>query len=117
MLPALQPDDLLVVSRNGLQRLHPGDVALFERNKGKLIAHRVLETDMSNGNVLTRGDARLFKDRRWTESDYFGRVTALFRQGKRLPVKASPGKLQWFTLVSRFWAKRMINLIRRYLKP
>lgn len=56
MSPAIKTGDLVISSSVQDEDVHVGDVIIF-RHDGVLICHRVIETNLSQGLILTQGDA------------------------------------------------------------
>jgi signal peptidase I len=87
MLPAIWPGDILEVHRQSLAEILPGDVVLFMR-KGGFAAHRVVEKagEQDRTLLITRGDTLRVPDPPVTPQELLGRVTAILRGGRHLPV-------------------------------
>lgn len=87
MLPALWPEDTLVVESVVANQVHIGDVVVVGR-RGSLCAHRVIrvEGDVENPRWITQGDALPAPDLPVFENELLGRVAYVIRAGKLIPV-------------------------------
>jgi signal peptidase len=86
MLPAIWPDDILLIRVCGIGEAAPGDVVLFVRQR-RLFAHRVVRR--SGPCVVTRGDGNGVEDPAVHADELLGRVAGVWRRGK--PVRAESG--------------------------
>jgi hypothetical protein len=86
MLPAIWPEDTLVVERVGCDEVQVGTVVLVGRD-GRLCAHRVVSRTNPCTYLITQGDAMPGPDRPVIESELLGRVGYLIRAGKRIDVR------------------------------
>jgi len=101
MLPLLQNGDQVVVA-HGWASGRRGDVVVFRRGDA-LVVHRVLR--MYNGNsepmVITKGDNLSYFDAPLGANDIVGRVLAIKRGGRRLPLDTPVWRiLGWLIAVS-----------------
>jgi signal peptidase len=82
MIPAVWPGDLLMIRRQEMEQIYPGDIVLFARH-GRLIAHRVVfKTDSTKTPILvTRGDALPSQDCAISPADLLGKVSGILRAG------------------------------------
>jgi len=100
MLPTILPGDVLMVRREPIGAIRPGDVVL-SRRVGRFYAHRVvrIENHASGMHLITRGDALAYEDDPASENELLGRIPALIRSGKRIELAGAPnaaGRLfQW----------------------
>ena len=101
MVPTIFPGDILLVERNPLDRLRPGDVVLASRG-GRFFAHRVVRLTALGGppRVITRGDALREEDPAFSHQEILGRVTRVSRGGRLIDVTGEDGLngkriLQW----------------------
>ena len=80
MFPAVLPGDVLVVQREELARLVPGDIVLFKRDD-RIFAHRVVSQLDRNGVpcVVTSGDSLPANDPPVFPHQLLGRVTSIVR--------------------------------------
>jgi len=87
MVPTIFPGDVLLVERNPLARVRPGDIVLALRD-GRFFAHRVARLTALGGppRVITRGDALREEDPAFLHDEIIGRVTALLRGRKRIEI-------------------------------
>jgi hypothetical protein len=83
MLPAIWPGDLLLIRRQAMEQILPGDIVLFARD-GRLIAHRaVCKTgDRATPSLITRGDALPSFDSAVSAAELLGKVCGVFREGE-----------------------------------
>lgn len=83
MLPSVWPGDVVLVRRQRMQQIHPGDIVLFARH-GKLIAHRVVfkTNDPEIPSIITRGDALRSQDSAIGPTQLLGKVSGVLRAGK-----------------------------------
>jgi hypothetical protein len=90
MLPALWPEDTLVVQSVVPNHVHIGDVVVVGRRRGSLCAHRVIgvEGDAENRRWITQGDALPEPDPPVFEEELLGRVAYVVRAGRLIPVPA-----------------------------
>jgi signal peptidase len=88
MLPAIWPEDTVLVERISQHEVSLGDVVLVGR-EGKLQAHRVisLADDRGNKRCITRGDALLAPDPPLRENELLGRVSYVIRAGRLVPMR------------------------------
>jgi hypothetical protein len=89
MMPAIQPGDVLCVTRVEPGDASPGEIVLFARG-GRLFAHRIVGRDGEGGDqhLITRGDCLLENDPPVLQSELLGRVTGLERG--RHPARSRP---------------------------
>jgi signal peptidase I len=82
MLPSVWPGDLLLIRREEVAQIYPGDIVLFVRHGG-FVAHRVvLKTDdPENPSLITRGDALPSQDSAIGPADLLGKVYGILRAG------------------------------------
>ena len=94
MRPTILPGDRLVVAPFlGLPR--PGQIVLVRRD-GILVAHRLIDVEITPTGRLYRlqGDGEIAPDRPVRRQEILGRITAVVRQGRRLPIDESPKALR-----------------------
>jgi signal peptidase I len=91
MLPTVRDGDCLIVAPVSAREIAVGDVVLCEGRRGP-VAHRVaaIETDAGTARFVLRGDASFEDDAPIDEAQLRGRVVAVERGGRRLPVGARP---------------------------
>ncbi len=88
MRPALVEGDVAVVSPFlGLPR--PGQIVLARTGPNLLVVHRLVSVELGGGRRLYRlqGDAETAPDNGVLREDLLGRVTAVVRNGSRLPIE------------------------------
>lgn len=83
MLPSVWPGDLLLIRRQQIGDVLPGDIVLFARD-GRFIAHRVVirTNDHQIARLVTRGDALPLQDSAITAAELLGKVSSILRAGK-----------------------------------
>lgn len=83
MLPSVWPGDLLLIRRQEIEQIHPGDIVLFAYH-GRLIAHRVVfkTNDPEAPSLITRGDALPSQDSAISPADLLGKVSGILRAGE-----------------------------------
>lgn len=104
MLPAVWPGDLLLIRRQQIGEIRPGDIVLFACD-GRLVAHRVVfrTSDHEMTRLITRGDALPTQDSAITAAELLGKVSFIIRAGKWIEPSArfSFGARLMARLVSR----------------
>ena len=106
MNPLMRSGDILLVVPSESQTIHPGDVVLYvDPNRGQVV-HRVVA--VNSQGVITKGDNMPdVDDRILAPQEILGRVTAIQRQGRTLPVpREAPAAL--YLLKGRQWFDRTI---------
>jgi len=95
MLPTIWPGDTLLIDPVRRDNVVEGDVVLFARNH-RLVAHRVVSRpEVSKGclpgnrKVQTQGDAVSQPDGPVSDGELMGRVSAIFRNEKRIEPRRS----------------------------
>lgn len=75
MLPALQPNDLIVIEKKEINELCVGDVIIFFSNQKYFIIHRLIKK-MKIGNeilLITKGDNNTYVDKyKINKKNYIG---------------------------------------------
>ena len=88
MLPALRPDDVLLIRRCRIEVAGPGDIVLYIRRR-RLFAHRVVLR--SGAQLLTQGDGLAEADVPVTAHELLGKVIRVIRRGRTVPHESTPG--------------------------
>jgi protein tyrosine phosphatase (PTP) superfamily phosphohydrolase (DUF442 family) len=115
MLPFIREGDLLTVVPLGGALLRPGEIALYRRDGGSLLAHRVIGPAARGGEAwLMRSDGSRGELERVRSEEVLGRIVSLERRGRtrrldtrrrlwvaRLWHRLWPWSLWAYTLVSR----------------
>ena len=84
MQPLIRPGrDLVEISQKGSDRCKKYDVVLYKRD-GKYILHRILE--VRPHDYVIAGDHQIYKEYGVTDADIIGVLSAVIRDGKRIPV-------------------------------
>ena len=109
MLPWVRPHDIAIIRRATLDDIRCGDVVLFRRND-HLFVHRVVErrSTVDGAQFVAKGDAHLNSDGHVEESQLLGRVTRLYRNGRRIDLEtprhlALGVLIAQLSLYSRVW--------------
>lgn len=100
MVPFLLPERDTVFFKAPTFPLKKGDVVFFQRTNGRYILHRICKVE--NGNYFLVGDGQWEVEGPIKESQIFGVVTAVKRNGKVVTEKA----LSW-----KFYQYVWVNLI------
>jgi len=104
MLPSVWPGDLLLIRRQEMEQIYPGDIVLFACY-GRLIAHRVVfkTDDPEAPRLITRGDALPSQDSAISPAELLGKVSGILRAGEWIqpPRRLSFGARTVAMLVSR----------------
>ena len=106
MNPLLQPGDTLLVAPCPPPAICPGEIVLFLDAAQKQVVHRVVA--VTTGGVITKGDNNPhIDDAILAPQEIIGRVTAILRQGRSLPVgRQAPAGL--YLLKTRRWFDQVI---------
>jgi hypothetical protein len=115
MLPAIRPADILVIRRVDIARVALGDVVLVAR-EGRLFAHRVVERVVGADEpvLITRGDAHSRNDPPVTPALLLGRVVALRRNDREMPLQ--PVLRRQIRIRFSAWLPRWLFSIRRRVR-
>ena len=81
MLPAIRPDDMLLIRRCRIEQASPGDVVLYIRHR-RLFAHRVISR--CGTWLVTQGDGIGEPDPSVTADELLGKVIRVMRRGKTI---------------------------------
>ena len=79
MLPAVRPNDVLLIRRCRSEEAGPGDIVLYLRQR-RLFAHRVISR--SAALLVTQGDGLAEPDLPLTANELLGKVIRIMRRGK-----------------------------------
>lgn len=97
MMPLIRQDkDLVLISGKPEGRLKKYDVPLYKRDSGQYVLHRVLRV-RENDYVLC-GDNRWQRETDISDRHIIGVLTAVIRNGKKLPTNA-----RRYRLYSHLW--------------
>lgn len=88
MFPAMHGRTLLRVTQCDTQALRRGDVIVFSRSDGSMVAHRIVSVD--DNCFTTRGDSNLFVDMPVCQQDIIGKVVAASIFGRFVRCDALP---------------------------
>jgi len=78
MLPAVRPDDVLLIRQCGIEAAAQGDIVVYLRQR-RLFAHRV--TARSGARLVTQGDAVAEPDFPVAADELLGKVVRIERRG------------------------------------
>ena len=86
MWPTLRSADQIMIEATPSYRV--GDILLFHDGK-QLVVHRLVRTTQVGGNIYfqTKGDNRRSFDAAIGETDILGRVSAILRGNRTLPIR------------------------------
>lgn len=85
MLPLIrQGKDLLLIARKPQGRLNKYDVPLYRRDSGQYVLHRILK--VRKNDYILCGDNRWRRETGITDRHIIGVLTAVIRDGQKLPV-------------------------------
>jgi signal peptidase len=87
MLPAIRPDDVLLVHDCRIDDAGPGDIILFVRHR-RLFAHRVVSR--SDALLVTQGDSVAETDAPVTAHEVLGKVIYVMRRGRTFCPESKP---------------------------
>ena len=87
MLPAMRPDDVLLIHHCTIDEASEGDVVLYIRQR-RLFAHRVISR--SAAHLVTQGDGLTQPDLPVTADELLGRVVRVMRRGRSVRHASKP---------------------------
>lgn len=119
MMPLIKQDrDLLVISKKPEHRLKKYDVALYKRDSGQYVLHRVLK--VRKHDYIICGDNRWKKEYGITDRHIIGVLTAVIRKNKEISVNDLRYKVYvhlWCDLFPvRAFVVHVINKLKRMIK-
>jgi hypothetical protein len=88
MLPAVRPDDVLLIRRCRFEEAEPGDIVLYLRRR-RLFVHRVLSR--SDGQLVAQGDGLAEPDPPISKAELLGKVVRVTRRGRVVRHQSEPG--------------------------
>ena len=109
MQPWVRPKDIALIRQISIENVRCGDVVLFRR-EDHLFVHRIVEKrgSLDAAQLFSKGDAHPTSDGVVQEQELLGRVTRIYRNGRRIDLDA-PRQLalglfiSQLSLHSRFW--------------
>jgi len=109
MQPWMRSKDIALIRQISIENVRCGDVVLFRR-ENHLFVHRIVERrgSLKAAQLLSKGDAHPTSDGVVQEQELLGRVTRIYRNGRRIDLDA-PRQLalglfiSQLSLHSRFW--------------
>lgn len=119
MMPLIKQDrDLLVISKKPEHRLKKYDVALYKRDSGQYVLHRVLK--VRKHDYIICGDNRWKKEYGITDRHIIGVLTAVIRKNKEISVNDLRYKVYvhlWCDLFPvRAFVVHVINKLKRMIE-
>lgn len=117
MLPLIrQGKDLVLISEKPEGRLKKYDVPLYKRDNGQYVLHRILKV-RENDYVLC-GDNRWQKETGISDRQIIGVLTAVIRNGKKLPITDFRYRLYMHLWCDLFFARAFLlwclNSLKRF---
>lgn len=106
MLPMLRPKRDLIIVERPKGRLKRYDVALYRRDGGQYVLHRVLGR-REDGYILC-GDHQWQREYAVTDRQIIGVLTAFVRDGKEIPVTDPRYRLYVHLWCDLFWLRAAI---------
>lgn len=88
--------DQVIVSTCQIEKLHVGDIVLFQTPENKYLLHRI--TQLKKETFISTGDGNFQKDGEFSLSCIIAQVTSIIRDGKRIECNG----LKW-NLFSYVW--------------
>lgn len=88
MLPAVRPDDKLLIRCCGIEEAGQDDIVLFMRQR-RLFAHRVVSR--SAAHLITQGDGLAEPDFPVAAHELLGKVIRIIRRGEIIRHASKPG--------------------------
>ena len=121
MLPLIrQSRDLVLISRKPEGRLKKYDVPLYRRDSGQYVLHRILK--VRRDDYVLCGDNRWQRETGISDRHIIGVLTAVIRDGKRLPVTDRRYRMYvhlwcdlFFLRALLLWCRDLPKRIRRIL--
>ena len=121
MLPLIrQSRDLVLISRKPEGRLKKYDVPLYMRDSGQYVLHRILK--VRRDDYVLCGDNRWQRETGISDRHIIGVLTAVIRDGKRLPVTDRRYRMYvhlwcdlFFLRALLLWCRDILKRIRRML--
>lgn len=115
MLPLIrQGRDLVLISRKPEGRLKKYDVPLYKRDSGQYVLHRILRV-RKNDYVLC-GDNRWQRETGISDRHIIGVLTAVIRDGQKLPTTALRYRLYVHLWCDQFYLRAFLLWCRDSLK-
>lgn len=87
MLPAVRPNDVLLIRHCRSEATGPGDIVLYIRQR-RLFAHRVISR--SGSRLVTQGDGIAEPDVPVTANELLGKVIRVMRRGNTICHESKP---------------------------
>lgn len=112
MFPLLFPGDRILIEPTPYTEVKTGQIILFQSGS-RLVAHRVLATNMQKNQLLCKGDSNLLPDEPIASGKVLGRVTRYYR--KKRTFAATRFSPDMMLLLSR-WRYPLFLLKWMYLK-
>jgi len=81
MFPVLLAGDKALVKRTKFEDLKVGDIIVWSKTPGNMVAHRVTLLDLTAASVVTKGDLLVRSDEPIQSGDVLGKIVAVLRGG------------------------------------
>lgn len=115
MMPLIrQGKDLVLISKKPEGRLKKYDVPLYKRDSGQYVLHRIIKV-RKNDYVLC-GDNRRHRETGISDRHIIGVLTAVIRDGKKLPIASFRYRLYTHLWCDLFYVRAFLILCRDILK-
>lgn len=103
MMPLIkQGRDLLVIEKAECP-LKRGDIPLYKRDSGQYVLHRIIS--VRRGKYRICGDNRISVERGIEDRHIIGKLVALVRDGKEIPLREAEGSFYRFYMCKLFFLK------------
>ena len=110
MMPLLREDIDTVVLKKASETLKKNDVALFRRNSGKLVMHRVVRVRKDSYDFC--GDNQVHIEKRVPKEWVIAVMVAFYRDNTYIEL-TNPKYISYYKKINR---TRFIRLIKHYIK-
>lgn len=114
MMPLLREGrDLMVIERRPEGRCKKYDAVLYKRPNGKYVMHRILK--VRREDYVICGDNQFVREFGVPDSWILGVLTAVIRDGKRIPVTDRKYRLYVHLWCDFFWCRAAILRVKGFL--
>ena len=95
MYPSIRDGDILVIEPIGTRKVKPGEVIFYRAAGGRMVAHRVIRKFIQTDKpaLVTRGDANAGKGETVYVEQVLGRVKAIERDKRKIPINEDLSRL------------------------
>lgn len=115
MFPLIRPSgDLIVIKRKtcGFKKY---DVALYKRNSGKYVLHRILKVNR-DATYVACGDNRYTKEFGLTDANMLGVLVSVVRNGKEIKLSGLKCRLYAHLWCDMFFVRKIILIAVKIIK-